>query len=169
MRITSSFFLVILISCSPIKSNEPRQIPNDVLVILSDTTTSFTFNKDYKKRDELLGIQPNWTDQSGGLEYVETITIDQLEKLLTERFINPNEYQNESPTTRKFYEFMNTFPVVTAHGYAISPERDDYRVTIEGLYVNESYVTSELKTKFRELCKDADEYYDQGELYSWWD
>tara|TARA_Y100001949_G_scaffold134836_1_gene116354 strand:- start:301 stop:714 length:414 start_codon:yes stop_codon:yes gene_type:complete len=137
-------------------------------MILNDTTL-FTFNKDYKKRDQLLGIQTDWTDQSGGLEYVEAISIDQLEKLLIERFIDPNEYQNESPTTRKFYEFMNSFPVATAHGYAISPERDDYRVTIEGLYVNESDVTSELKKKFRELCKDADEYYDQGELYSWWD
>ncbi len=139
-----------------------------MLTILNDTT-SFTFNKDYKTRDQLLGIQADWTSQSGGIEYIETITIDQLEKLLTDKFIDPNDYQNESPTTRTFYEFMARFPNVSAHGYAVSPERDDYRVTIEGLYVKESDVTSELKKQFSELCQEADEYYDQGELYSWWD
>jgi len=168
MRITFVVLSFLLLSCSLGTRNELREIPDGVLRVLNDTS-AFVFNTDYEKRDKLLGIKPDWTGQNGGLEYIDEIKIDLLDKLLIDGFIDPEGYQNESPTTKEFYEFMNKFPKVSAHGYAISPQRDDYRITLEGLHVKESDVTTELKTEFFNLCKEADEYFDEGELYSWWD
>ena len=70
---------------------------------------------------------------------------------------------------QQFIDFMKKQPDVTAHGYAVSPKRDDYRVTIEGLWVPEEFVTPAIKAAFVEFCKDADELESDGELNSWWD
>lgn len=167
MRILTFSLLLVLISCSPRVDNKPKKIPIEVEMILNDTT-AFTFNRNFELRDEILGIEKDWTVQNE-IKYLDEINLDKLEMLLLNGFIDPNDSQNESPTTKTFYEFMNRFPKVLAHGYAVSPYRDDYRITIEGLHVNEADVTKEMKTQFFDLCKDADDYYDKDELYSWWD
>ena len=69
----------------------------------------------------------------------------------------------------EFYEFMKSNPKFTAHGYAVSHERRDYRVAIEGVSCNKTYTKKEL-ADFVRLCRDADEFVmEDKKLYSWWD
>jgi hypothetical protein len=132
---------------------------------------SFTYNPDYERRDFLLGIDGDWDEKNalGGIKSFGLIELDILEILFRERFIDPSDRQNESPTMQEFLGFMRKHPAAVAHGYAVSPNRDDYRVTIEGLRVPAKDVTWELEEAFAEFCGNADELVTNGELYSWWD
>jgi hypothetical protein len=112
--------LFFAISCTLQEKHTPRQIPPRVIAILNDTA-DFVFNKDYSKRDKLLGINIDWNKDRGEIEYFENLTVEQLDQLLIGKFIDPGEYQNLSPTVKTFYEFMSKFPAVTAHGYAVVP------------------------------------------------
>jgi hypothetical protein len=127
----------------------------------------FDLNPDSTRRDEILGLK--WNDEFGGISTFEGITLKQVETLLSENFIDPQNTQNESPTAEQFIDFMRKYPVAQAHGYAVSPTRDDYRVTIEGLYVPCADVTVQLLRDFVSLCRDADKLQISGDLYSWWD
>jgi hypothetical protein len=127
-------------------------------------------NSDYQRRDALLGLNVTWSpDNVDDALAVESIPLAVLETLLAEQFIRPADRQNASPTAGQFLEFMRKHPVVVAHGYAISRDRPDYRVTIEGLYVPAEDVTPELRQAFSDLCHNADELMTEGDLYSWWD
>lgn len=132
---------------------------------------SFTFNPDYERRDFLLGIDGVWDENSapGGIKSFGYIEVDILEILFRERFINPSGRQNESPTMQEFLDFMRKHSAAVAHGYAVSPHRGDYRITIEGLRVPMNDATWELEQAFVEFCQSADELMTNGELYSWWD
>lgn len=126
----------------------------------------FEYNKDDKRRCEILGITPNYM---GGYYGIDKMNIEQLNMLLEENFIDPDECQNCSPSTMEFKEFMEAYPGVTAHGYIISPERGDYRVTIEGLnYVGDT--TKEMLFEFMDLFRSADDFScSEGHLYCWYD
>lgn len=69
----------------------------------------------------------------GGARHFRGLTTDALAELLKHNFIELTEAQNDSPTVEEFSELMQRWPELTAHGYAVTNERDDYRVTIEGL------------------------------------
>lgn len=130
----------------------------------------FQMNKDYQRRDALLGIAPDWQKEPGGVSPLEHINLKTLELLFSEKFIDPEDrLNNHAPSAKKFLAFMQSHPNVLAHGYAVSPIRKDYRITVEGLRVYPSYVTQELKIAFFEFCKDADEIDTENGLWCWWD
>lgn len=127
-------------------------------------------NKDFNKRDEILfGVYNKDAYKYGGIRHFKNLDVDALKHLLDEGFIDPEEAQNDSPTTMEFYEFISAHPNFTAHGYAVSPDRDDYRITLEGI---ECYEPCDVKTirDFIELCRFADELSVNDEcMYAWWD
>lgn len=130
----------------------------------------FAFNRDFSRRDAILGIEVDWnSNRTGGIARFSNLESGMLLKLFEEGFIDPNDKQNAAPTVRAFLEFMKQNPKVLAHGYAVSPKRDDYRVTIEGLTVPASDVTPQLEKRFIEFCKGTDELTLKGGLRSWWD
>ncbi|MCA9523205.1 MAG: hypothetical protein KC609_19650 [Myxococcales bacterium] len=129
-------------------------------------------NQDDTRRREILGIVERERDD-GGIMHFEDLTFDELTQLLEEQFIDPEARQNEAPSTLEFYEFMEQWPEVTAHGYAVSIDRDDYRIHLEGLYCDLDEVDEErrdeLKEAFEELCGEATQYeVDEQSLYAWW-
>jgi hypothetical protein len=64
---------------------------------------------------------------------------------------------------------MKNHPKVTAHGYVVTHEREDYRTSIEGLSFD-GKVSKKLLLDFVHLCRQADEFVaDERRLYSWWD
>ena len=132
---------------------------------------SFLFNPNYIRRDELLDIESRfWDDEENDDDIVEVeIPLEALELLFAEKFIDPHSRQNYSPSAHEFLQFMRKYPNVVAHGYAVSPYRDDYRISIEGLMVEPEDVTPALRADFELLCQNADVLDLQGELYSWWD
>lgn len=110
-----------------------------------------------------------------GLASFYNLTLEKLEKLIENKFIDLDGRQNFSPTVGVFLDFMKKYPFIKAHGYAVCIERDDYRVTLEGLICKDSakkYITSELQDEFKSFSKRyrADIVKAQKvKLYSWWD
>jgi len=123
-------------------------------------------NKDMKRRDEILGISSEYL---GGTAHYKPISLDVLEQLIKEDFVNLDECQNSSPSINEFLEFMKENPKVKAHGYVVHSDRSDYRLSIEGLWVDEEDVTNELKITFMEWNRFADEFNVKDNLRSWWD
>lgn len=124
-------------------------------------------NQDQALRDSIVGLESN--NYFGGVERYSGLTLDRLQELIDNRFINLDERQNDSPTIAEFYEFMKDHPEVKAHGYVVDSSRDDYRVSIEGLEFNGPVAMSTM-LDFVKLCRYADDFLcEQNELYSWWD
>ena len=125
-------------------------------------------NENQKRRDELLSI-PADAKPLGEMVRFRGLTHDRLELLLSEGFIEENATQNNSPTVKGFLLFMKNYPEATAHGYAISLRRSDYRVSLEGLhYVG--YVSKAMALDFVKLCRSASTFKCEDRyLYSWWD
>jgi len=120
------------------------------------------------RRDEILGIDSDDTYLGGTAEYYG-LTIDKLNQLLEENFIDPYERQNDSPTVDEFREFLRDCPEVTAFGYAVHKRRDDYRVSIEGVEFT-GPVSMVTMLEFVKLCRYADEFEcTQTRLRAWWD
>lgn len=125
-------------------------------------------NKDVNKRDMILfGEEYNKDEYIGGARRFSDITLENLKRLVDEDFISLYEAQNSSPTTEEFIDFMESHPGFTVFGYAISPERCDYRITIEGIQSNEM-PDEETLIDFVSNFRWADEFeYDPP--YAWWD
>ena len=126
------------------------------------------YNYDDKRRCEIIGMEypPKYF---GGCESFKGLTLEALNLLLDEGFIDPEEYQNCSPTVEQFKEFMEIYPEVTLHGYIVSPERHDYRVSVEGLeYCGD--VSKEMLEMFVDRYRFADDFIcDDEYLYCWFD
>ena len=97
----------------------------------------FDLNTDDRLRHEIMGIE---MDYSGGYRSFDKLTLETLNKLIENGFVNLLDSQNNAPNIRDFASFMEKFLAedVTAHGYLISPERTDYRITIVGLEASSS-------------------------------
>lgn len=125
-------------------------------------------NRDTIRRAEILGIAPI-TPYAAGIIPFEWLALEDLETLFEGKFIDPEDRQNEAPTAGEFLEFMRKHPHVFAHGYAASPERSDYRITIEGLMAHKAYLTPQAFEEFIIFCRHADELELGDHLRSWWD
>jgi hypothetical protein len=125
-------------------------------------------NHDDKRRCEIMGIT-HPVNYMGGCYRFEGLTLDQLNLLLNEAFIDPEEAQNNAPTTAEFKSFLESYPETTLHGYMISPDREDYRMTIEGAEYN-GEVSKEMAMDFVEMFRFADDFtVDDNCLYCWFD
>ena len=61
---------------------------------------------------------------------------------------------------------MKQYPTYTAHGYTVSADRDDYRVSIEGIEKGEPAATAEELQDYMALFRWADEF-DSSTMYCW--
>ena len=125
----------------------------------------FKYNRDIERRQELLGLPAETVEYDfekrtgwfGGTYCIDNVNVRLLKQLLDEKFIDPNENQNYSPNTLEFYDFLKKHPNFTVFGYAVSSDRDDYRVTIEGITCKN--VTSDKDLlDFSNMFHDADEF-----------
>ena len=89
---------------------------------------------DTKERDLLVfGREIDWSKEGlGGTMHFERCPLAVLQKLLANGTLDPDDAQNEAPSSRQFMAFMALHPKLLAHGYVVSPSRDDCRVSIEG-------------------------------------
>lgn len=130
----------------------------------------FQYNKDQERRDSLFNnnIRKGYYSNPQDYQSYYGLNVNTLKILLDEKFADPQERQNDSPTIQKFYDFMVEHPEFTAHGYLIGLKRSDYRVSIEGLEGKPS--DSESYTDFILFNRLADEF-DVNMEYcrSWWD
>jgi hypothetical protein len=92
-----------------------------------------------------------------------------LHLLKDEGFLDLDQTQNDSPTVAEFIEFLEKHPGAFAHGYTIGSDRDDARVSLEGLACHANKVTPTMLKDFITLCRHADEFSIEDGLRSWWD
>jgi len=126
--------------------------------------------RSFKTRDRILfGEEVDWKKSIGGIRGFKGLTIEQLEELEKARFLDTSDRQNDAPSIKEFVMFMRKYPRFTAHGYATSPHRKDYRVSLEGLELRGEYDAG-TKADFLELCRKANDLIIEGNrLYCWYD
>lgn len=130
-------------------------------------------NKDYKRRDEIIFGGYDKKKYLGGCRNF-TCYYDVMKQLVDENFIELDECQNYAPDTKDFMEILDGVPNVEFMAYAISPDRDDYRVTIEGFEVEISDTDFDTISLLVENFHGADEFSfqhngDSYYLHAWWD
>ena len=126
-------------------------------------------NTNIKERDTILfGEYDPSAYKYGGIRHFEYLDYPTLQKLVDKKFIDPEGCQNYSPSTGDFLAFMEAHPEFTAHGYAIGLNRDDYRITIEGIESDEIFSDVGTLEEFVGLCRFAD-YFCLNPPYAWWD
>jgi hypothetical protein len=126
--------------------------------------------KNAKKRDEILApfTTESMTNGLGGVYHFTGVTAAVAAELLRLRFLDPKERQNDAPEAKDMIRFINEHPGFTLHGYAVVPERDDYRVTFEGVEFKGKYSESYLKD-FVHMFRDANDLIIEGGLFCWYD
>ena len=92
------------------------------------------FNKDIKARDELIFGKYDESKYIGGCRNFSGLTIEKMEQLIADKYLDPSERQNKSPTVAEFLRFMKKYEGYHALGYVVSVRREDYRTSIEGIY-----------------------------------
>ena len=124
--------------------------------------------KKHSERDVIIfGKTFDWSE--GGIEHFEGLTLAQLNELEHNEHLDIRNAQNSAPDIGTFMQFMNSHKGFTAHGYVVSPHRDDYRVSVEGIEMKGDYDKKTLAA-FSLLCNTADHFeIEETHLYSWWD
>lgn len=128
----------------------------------------YDFTLSAEMRDQIIFGEPiDWGQRPNGIEHFSNLDIATLKQLNDLGYLNLKLRQNDSPTIGQFMEFMKEYPAVKCHGYVVSPFRNDYRVSIEGL---ECYTDlSDIQDDFEQF-NNADEFEASDErLYCWYD
>ena len=131
----------------------------------------YDLNKDHAdQRDLVLFHEPyDESKYGGGVRDFDGLTYRGCQQLLELHVIDPGETQNDSPSVGEIAEFLKKHPNFTAHGYAVSRERDDYRVSFEGVECGEGYTLSDVQDFFS-LFKYPDSLtVDEHGMYCWYD
>lgn len=119
-----------------------------------------------KERCELVGVDAK--NFFGGCASFSGMTYKTLKTLVDKGYADLEDNQNGSTTLGEYLEFMNRHPRFKAHGYIVSNDRDDRRITVEGLEAGK--VTIKEMVEFTELDRHADEFEaTQNYCRSWWD
>lgn len=119
------------------------------------------FNKDWKLRDSMLEWNPHlekWITDKEHYDVRHFVNLDAntLEKMIELGFADPEDQQNEAPTIAEFLKWMKENPSYKAHGYVVCVERDDYRLSVEG--VDGCGKTPEEISHFKNMFWNADEF-----------
>ena len=147
-----------------------------------DKDNNAHFNEEYKasqERGDSVAEQSSIFSKYyvGGCRRFDKITVNQLKELLDANFIDGSQSQNGSPTVNEFLKFgmkmqcSDKYTLVYYEGYAISPDRDDYRVSIDGIKFESEYVIDrEVLSAFWKFIQYASEVeISDTRGRGWWD
>lgn len=133
--------------------------------------------KDLKKQwediMELLNVSEE--DISGGIVYLDKITLDQVNKIkeIAKDFYNDDDRQNNSPSCKELIDFVEENPQFIFEGYIVTPEREDYRFTITAIKAPNNKLNIEIMNNYINSL-DEDSFPDEFDTYdgyirAWWD
>lgn len=131
---------------------------------------------DYRQRDLIL--KGFFTDKEyvGGMKRFTKLPLELLELLVLEDHTPHDERHNNAPTLRDLITFSKQIKdkgyEVSFGGYAISPERDDYRTSVDTIYIkyyfdNNNHLNNKIITKFFENADEKD--MSEGSMRFWYD
>jgi len=128
-------------------------------------------NKNDALRQEIVGITADYT--TGGCHHFFNMTLATFFKLFENDFIDSNERQQmETPSMGEYLELFKKYPKepVTLNGYMISPDRDDYRITIDtvkGKSKNKTFISNLID--IHNNYPDGVIKIEYGKQYIWYD
>lgn len=130
-------------------------------------------NKNVELRDKIIFGKYEPEKYSGGHRPFRC-SYETMKALVDNNFIEPDECQNYSPYTKDFMDILDGIDGVEFIAYAISPDRSDYRVTIEGADVDIEENDHDTLCFLVESFRSADEFNvehigDRYHLHAWWD
>lgn len=160
-----------------------------------DKNSGEKFNQAYKefKQKYKMSSEDYWEKNQqlfssyyvGGIRHFDKLSLEQLQQLVNEDFIDTESCYNGCPTVGEFLKFVKGIKQYVAEnpdytsddfdiyfiGYAVDISRDDYRVTIEGVeYSSRYHVDREIMIKFMNFAKYADELdVTDTKGRAWWD
>lgn len=118
------------------------------------------------ERKKLCGVDDK--NFFGGCASFSGMTYNTLQKLVDKGYADLEDNTNGSTTLGEYLEFMKAHPRFKAHGYIVSNDREDRRITVEGLEAGK--VTIKEVEDFIQLDRYADEFEaTQDYCRSWWD
>lgn len=126
-------------------------------------------NADIKTRDEIIFGEYDPSKYTFGMRQFRDMTGETLRKLIDKKFANPEWRHNDSPEIKDMLDFITKHPDYTVYGYAIIDTRDDYRISIEGMYKNEKETNIDTLREFVKMNRLADEFDIDGPMYCWYD
>ena len=112
--------------------------------------------RNVEARDTLIFGEVNPKAYRGGIRYFDGLSLSALHELFAKGFIDANDRQNDAPAASQILAFMERYPDYTAHGYAVTLDRTDYRVTLEGVTKGAPADSIDELEDFTTLFKDAD-------------
>lgn len=98
----------------------------------------------------------------------DSMTYEQAKFALKNKWIDPEEQQNSSPTVKAIMNFLKANPSFVAHGYVIQPKRDDTRISFEGVIATTKPSHQEF-LNYVKLFHDADEFEAEYPYRAWYD
>ena len=116
----------------------------------------FEYNKDWKLRDSMLNDVYGNKQEAYDIFRFDGVTAETLQKLVDLKYADPYEYQNGAPPIGGILEFLKENPDFTAHGYAVTVRRDDYRISLEGVEGNSR--DFDQISRFMNMFRFADEF-----------
>ena len=124
-------------------------------------------DEQFDERDKILESYFD-SKEIGGIRYIRDVPASIIRELLNKGLADPEDQQNYAPTLNEICRFCEQHPEFTIHGYVVSRERDDARVTAEGIE------TDHLETAVEDLMmfRFADDFRidtDEGSFYCWYD
>lgn len=125
------------------------------------------------EREQMI-FHENYDEQNyhGGIRYFEKLDLATAASLLQKGYLSVDERQNNSPTVGEILEFCTTHELAKdwmLHGYAVSRNRADTRVSIEGIDGIGSFSVDTI-IDFSQLFHDADEFHiDRTSVHCWYD
>jgi hypothetical protein len=130
----------------------------------------FKLNLDQAARDKIIFGATVDLIPSGGIRLFDDLSLTALSQLLSNKFIDPEETQNCSPTVAEIHAFMSLLPGMMAIGYTVGREREDYRVSLDGVRY-EGCLPRSCVNKIVDFIHGSDELFfdvDTG-FRAWWD
>ena len=123
------------------------------------------------EREQLIFHEPyNERNYLGGIRSFKNLNPKVAYTLVEKGFLDFDEQQNNSPTVGQFLDFFESGDGVwTLHGYVVSRDRFDTRVSIEGIDGIGPFSVDTI-VAFSQLCHDADEFHiDTDSAHCWYD
>jgi hypothetical protein len=129
----------------------------------------YGLNKDHQRRDEIIDSKSK--KYIAGIKKFDNLDLQKLELLIKENFLSLSDKPNYGPKAEDFYKFVKSNPDFKVSGYAVSPEREDYRISLNGVELKRSPTKEEvidfvnlfrLASSFKCNSKTCSAYFDSS-------
>ena len=138
--------------------------PKEVLTMLDRSKANL--------RDQLIQQNSQHYDPTyiGGIRRFRELNPRVIDELINLNVLDPNDAQNDAPPIREFYNYAMTHldTKITFNGYTVTPNRDDYRVSIDRINFkpNDPVIKSTIY-EINRLGQPSEGSIQDG--YFWWD